>query len=836
MQIPLLLLLAAAGSSSSPRTGKKLLPNRFSEPIFPPNSTEEQDRPTTKFSEPVFVESLVDNLVENLVEEGEVPALEPASDDILDSELLDPVEPAGGTPVDLSQLRPAGQGSGGRPLNIDLSSLLTLLGLGSGAGQGARPGGITPGGAGGSPTTAGGGAAGVGSGVGLLTSGGSSGGPAAGGGAGRPPFSTLIVHLTICDRTRQQNLPSSPDTKQASTIANTGHMDKTRDVSGKELIREWRRYALAVSEAAARWALYFGPHLAGLDPLGVVGFQWMVGLGADIVRAPAEGSLVSPLAMLELIREWRRYALAVSEAAARWALYFGPHLAGLDPLGVVGFQWMVGLGADVVRAPADGSLASPLGILVRPPMPHQAVTLVGSSARKLYDMERRLRAAGEREALLEARLGREAAALSAVSQQLEAAEALSASREVELAALRRQLEEASLATAAAEGTAAELRVRLRRLWRTMEPVADEARAAAAPAEPFSPARLCDQRGRLVWVPEVVLGVDLRDLQKPEFEAAVSSRVGELQAQLHADRHTQDQNMTRVVAECAAVLREHGAGYVRWARDETSAAPFQLLRAALRTPAPFVDLPAGVRGSLLALLQNAFSAIKRERSAVQQMVRDLQGQLGAGAAREAALATQLADSHTAIGDLHCQLQAGAAREAALAAQLADSQAAAGALRAQLEGQTPSDALRTQLEEGQTPAGALRSKLEEGQTSSTLQSQLEEGQISGAICTLLEEGQTPAGALSTQLEEGQSPSDAPRNPLEEASATIQALREEAERSATEAAQLKDQLLSRPNIDARVLRRIFTLALTGPFNSRLRRDIRRSLAKIGDGKQAE
>ncbi|KAF0287681.1 hypothetical protein FJT64_013916 [Amphibalanus amphitrite] len=144
MRIPLLLLLAAAGSSSSPRTGKKLLPNRFSEPIFPPNSTEEQDRPTTKFSEPVFVESLVDNLVENLVEEGEAPALEPASDDILDSELLDPVEPAGGTPVDLSQLRPAGQSSGGRPLNIDLSSLLTLLGLGSGTGQGARPGGSAP--------------------------------------------------------------------------------------------------------------------------------------------------------------------------------------------------------------------------------------------------------------------------------------------------------------------------------------------------------------------------------------------------------------------------------------------------------------------------------------------------------------------------------------------------------------------------------------------------------------------------------------------------------------------------------------------------------------------
>ncbi|XP_043209893.1 uncharacterized protein LOC122374898 [Amphibalanus amphitrite] len=385
----------------------------------------------------------------------------------------------------------------------------------------------------------------------------------------------------------------------------------------------------------------------------------------------------------------------------------------------------------------------------------------------------------------------------------------------------------------------------------MEPGADEARAAA-PAEPFSPARLCDQRGRLVWVPEVVLGVDLRDLQKPEFEAAVSSRVGELQAQLHADRHTQDQNMTRVVAECAAVLREHGAGYVHWARDETSAAPFQLLRAGLRTPAPFVDLPAGVRGSLLALLQNAFSAIKRERSAVQQMVRDLQGQLGAGAAREAALATQLADSHTAIGDLHRQLQAGAARQAGLAAQLADSQAAAGALRAQLEeantvagalraqleGQTPSDALRTQLEEGQTPAGALRSKLEEGQTSGTLQSQLEEGQNSGAIRTQLQEGQTPAGALGTQLEEGQSPSDAPRNPLEEANATIQALREGAERSATEAAQLKDQLLSRPDIDARVVRRIFRVALTltGPPNRHLRRDIRRSLAKIGDGKQAE
>ena len=77
------------------------------------------------------------------------------------------------------------------------------------------------------------------------------------------------------------------------------------------------------------------------------------------------------LCLQELIREWRRYALAVSEAAARWALYFGPHLAGLDPLGVIGFQWMVGLGADIVRAPAEGSLVSPLAKLVRPPVPYQ---------------------------------------------------------------------------------------------------------------------------------------------------------------------------------------------------------------------------------------------------------------------------------------------------------------------------------------------------------------------------------------------------------------------------------------------------------------------------------
>ncbi|XP_043240811.1 fibroin heavy chain-like [Amphibalanus amphitrite] len=307
MRIPLLLLLAAAGSSSSPRTGKKLLPNRFSEPIFPPNSTEEQDRPTTKFSEPVFVESLVDNLVENLVEEGEVPALEPASDDILDSELLDPVEPAGGTPVDLSQLRPAGQSSGGRPLNIDLSSLLTLLGLGSGTGQGARPGGVTPpGGSGGSPTSAGGGAAGVGSGVGLLTSGGNAGGPAAGGGGGRPcesapmtRFLLLLFASSALARPESRILSSfgpganayRPSAAFGAREPAAAPSDSAASAAAAEVAGEGVSALGQVSELAAS-----APIESGYEPGGEEGVGADVGLAAESGVAAEAGVANSPSA------------------------------------------------------------------------------------------------------------------------------------------------------------------------------------------------------------------------------------------------------------------------------------------------------------------------------------------------------------------------------------------------------------------------------------------------------------------------------------------------------------------------------------------------------------
>ena len=132
----------------------------------------------------------------------------------------------------------------------------------------------------------------------------------------------------------------------------------------------------------------------------------------------------------------------------------------------------------------------------------------------------------------------------------------------------------------------------------------------------------------------------------------------------------------MIEVCADILLHQGTSYVAWARAETRATPFRLLRAALRMPAPFVELSGSARTSLQTLLQTAFRAIKLERSTVRGMVQGLGEQVHAGRVREAALAARLAESEATVAALRGQLEEAAATTAALrerverADQLAD----------------------------------------------------------------------------------------------------------------------------------------------------------------------
>ncbi|XP_043236057.1 uncharacterized protein LOC122388744 [Amphibalanus amphitrite] len=143
----------------------------------------------------------------------------------------------------------------------------------------------------------------------------------------------------------------------------------------------------------------------------------------------------------------------------------------------------------------------------------------------------------------------------------------------------------------------------------------------APAAPpvLDIAVLCDERGRLRWVPELILGVDLRSLEDPEFRAILARRVRRLQIQVHPDRHSGDGTLSRIVNICATVLRDHGAEYARWAAKQDGPASMEVLRAALLLPPPFRDLPEPARTRLAdradelgASLLSAETAIKAER--------------------------------------------------------------------------------------------------------------------------------------------------------------------------------------------------------------------------------
>ena len=56
--------------------------------------------------------------------------------------------------------------------------------------------------------------------------------------------------------------------------------------------------------------------------------------------------------------------------------------------------------------------------------------------------------------------------------------------------------------------------------------------------------LCDAGGSLQWVPDLLLGVDLRDASNPDFPAVVSGRLRRLQRTFHPDRPGGDGEISR----------------------------------------------------------------------------------------------------------------------------------------------------------------------------------------------------------------------------------------------------------------------------------------------------
>ena len=71
-------------------------------------------------------------------------------------------------------------------------------------------------------------------------------------------------------------------------------------------------------------------------------------------------------------------------------------------------------------------------------------------------------------------------------------------------------------------------------------------ADEVPAAPprFNPEALLDAEGRLAWVPELVLGIEIKETWGPELERLISGRVRHLQATLHPDRPTGDEDLSR----------------------------------------------------------------------------------------------------------------------------------------------------------------------------------------------------------------------------------------------------------------------------------------------------
>ena len=124
---------------------------------------------------------------------------------------------------------------------------------------------------------------------------------------------------------------------------------------------------------------------------------------------------------------------------------------------------------------------------------------------------------------------------------------------------------------------------------------------------------------------------------------------------------------------AGILRDHGAAYFHWARDGSSGTPLRLLRAALRMPPPFVEVPDPVRSYLQDRARDAVRAFRRERSGAADVVRRAQARLDAAWAEIQACNSRAAELESELATARAELQA--AREGEARSAAAESQHAA-----------------------------------------------------------------------------------------------------------------------------------------------------------------
>ncbi|KAF0292795.1 hypothetical protein FJT64_015973 [Amphibalanus amphitrite] len=189
---------------------------------------------------------------------------------------------------------------------------------------------------------------------------------------------------------------------------------------------------------------------------------------------------------------------------------------------------------------------------------------------------------------------------------------------------------------------------------------------AGPADPdFSPDTLCGADGRLLCVPEQILGVCLEE-DGPELQLSVRRATRRLQLRHHPDRPHGSAFLSRLINISAAWLTDHRGAYLAWAATETGAA--QLARATLAGPAPLRSplTPAEERRVLAELDASAARQVEvlTERDRLREDLRRVRIELASSLAHQERLRSEREELRRERELTLTELDASASRQAEL----------------------------------------------------------------------------------------------------------------------------------------------------------------------------
>ncbi|KAF0288742.1 hypothetical protein FJT64_012898 [Amphibalanus amphitrite] len=291
-----------------------------------------------------------------------------------------------------------------------------------------------------------------------------------------------------------------------------------------------------------------------------------------------------------------------------------------------------------------------------------------------------------------------------------------------------------------------------------------------PPPVFCTGALRDEHGRLAWVPHLLLGVELDEVDSPTFLATISRRVRRLQTHVHPDRHSGDEHLSRVVNASATLLREHGAQYVRFVRGGSSnGGPAEVLAAALKMPPPFDIWSLGAQahlGELAELSAVRAADLKRLTSDLQQQLETKQHEADAARLREAELLSEVD---------FLKMQVDLARD---------------------------------LEEELTPLRGVAIAAQNSELAARAEVKALRSRLTAAERRHLEQRFADDRLITEQQAQ-----------LSRASAENELLRQ----SAAKAEACVENLRRRPSVDVKVLRRCLSAVAGGQLNARTRRDAR-------------